>query len=74
MCAQNGATYESLFLHALRHYGLVTLGLYRLRDVEEEGARRPTNAYYRFVMGNPVPATPLHRTDIVYALEPPSDT
>ena len=70
---QNGATYESLFLFALRQYGLVTVGLYRLRDVED-GTRKHTNAYYRFVMGNPVPSTPLHRTDIVYALEPPAET
>lgn len=64
---QSGKLYADLFTYALQRFGVLVLGLYRLRD-ETELTFTGTNA--RYVLTYPAEDTPLHRTDLVYCLEP----
>ena len=56
-----------MFEFALEKFGILILGIYRLRDLMEKYV---TRNYKRCVLGNPLPELKLHPTDLVYGLQP----
>lgn len=67
--AVEGTPFENLFLAALREYGIMIIGIYRLlrRSYHRETAEV---SYRRFVITNPPPDLPLHPTDWLFCLVP----
>ncbi|BHF72752.1 Calcium-activated potassium channel subunit alpha-1 [Sparganum proliferum] len=70
-----GSVYEQLFLHTLRNYGILIIGIYRLlcshklkdRDPEKYAS---SEHYRRFVITNPPPNLPIYPTDWIFCLVP----
>uniref|UniRef100_A0A5S6QWD3 BK channel n=1 Tax=Trichuris muris TaxID=70415 RepID=A0A5S6QWD3_TRIMR len=61
---QEGCTYGSLFLQALRRHGMLLIGLYRLQEAQ------PDELTKRFVITAPPENMRLQITDLVFVLEP----
>ncbi|KFD54421.1 hypothetical protein M514_04764 [Trichuris suis] len=61
---QEGWTYGSLFLQALRKHGMLLIGLYRLQEMQPEEVTK------RFVITAPPENMKLQMTDLVFVLEP----
>ncbi|XP_048248119.1 calcium-activated potassium channel slowpoke-like isoform X8 [Haliotis rufescens] len=59
--------YGDLFVHALRHFGILCIGLYRFRDTSES-VKSPSSK--RYVIANPPEDFKLLPTDQVYCLQP----
>ncbi|XP_041362291.1 calcium-activated potassium channel slowpoke-like isoform X2 [Gigantopelta aegis] len=62
-----GDKYGDLFVYALRHYGILCIGLYRFRDTNES-VKSPSSK--RYVIANPPEDFKLLPTDQVYCLQP----
>ncbi|XP_076443664.1 calcium-activated potassium channel slo-1-like isoform X2 [Babylonia areolata] len=58
-------TYGELFVHALRTFGILCIGLYRFRDTSES-AKSPSSK--RYVITNPTADFPLLATDKLFVL------
>ncbi|VDN10025.1 unnamed protein product, partial [Dibothriocephalus latus] len=70
-----GSVYEQLFLHTLRNYGILIIGIYRLLCGHKLKDRVPikyaSNEHYRrFVITNPPPRLPIYPTDWIFCLVP----
>ncbi|KFD54423.1 hypothetical protein M514_04766 [Trichuris suis] len=61
---QTGATYGQVLSQALKEYGMLCIGLYRLHDMA------PSELNKRYVITNPPPDLKLLPTDYVYVLQP----
>ncbi|KAK3777100.1 hypothetical protein RRG08_004267 [Elysia crispata] len=61
----HGGLYGELFVHALRNFGILCIGLYRFRDTNES-VRSPSSK--RYVITNPPEDFSLLPTDQVYVL------
>ncbi|GFR86399.1 calcium-activated potassium channel subunit alpha-1 [Elysia marginata] len=61
----HGGLYGELFVHALRNFGILCIGLYRFRDTSES-VRSPSSK--RYVITNPPEDFSLLPTDQVYVL------
>jgi len=64
---ENG-TYGNLFVHALRNYSMLCIGLYRLRD--NPNIFTGSSSSKRYVICNPPDDFPLYLSDKVYCLQP----
>ncbi|XP_035826264.1 calcium-activated potassium channel slowpoke isoform X4 [Aplysia californica] len=62
-----GGHYGELFVYALRHFGILCIGLYRFRDTNES-VRSPSSK--RYVITNPPEDFPLLPTDQAFCLQP----
>ncbi|XP_052262998.1 calcium-activated potassium channel slowpoke-like [Dreissena polymorpha] len=62
-----GGTYGALFIHALRHQGILCIGLYRFRDTTSN-EKSPSSK--RYVITNPPEDFKLLPTDQVFSLIP----
>ncbi|XP_059162077.1 calcium-activated potassium channel subunit alpha-1-like isoform X3 [Physella acuta] len=62
-----GGKYGDLFVHALRNYGILCIGLYRFRDTNES-VRSPSSK--RYVITNPPEDFLLLPTDQAFCLQP----
>lgn len=67
--AVQGTPFEKLFLAALREYGILIIGIYRLLRWGEP-AKETSSSYRRFVITNPPPTLPLHPSDWIFCLVP----
>ncbi|KAL5968847.1 Calcium-activated potassium channel slo-1 [Taenia solium] len=67
--AVQGTPFEKLFLAALREYGILIIGIYRLLRWCDLGEDSPV-CHRRFVITNPPPSLPLHPTDWIFCLVP----
>lgn len=67
--AVQGTPFEKLFLAALREYGILIIGIYRLLRWCDLGDGSPV-CHRRFVITNPPPTLPLHPTDWIFCLVP----
>ncbi|KAM7535916.1 hypothetical protein Aperf_G00000089024 [Anoplocephala perfoliata] len=67
--AVQGTPFEKLFLAALREYGILIIGIYRLLRWFEPDKETPIS-YRRFVITNPPPTLPLHPSDWIFCLVP----
>ncbi|VDO12765.1 unnamed protein product [Rodentolepis nana] len=67
--AVQGTPFEKLFLGALREYGILIIGIYRLLRWGEPG-NVSSVSYRRFVITNPPPTLPLHPSDWIFCLVP----
>ncbi|VDL91179.1 unnamed protein product [Schistocephalus solidus] len=70
-----GSVYEQLFLHTLRNYGILIIGIYRLLCSQKMKDRDPdkyaSNEHFRrFVITNPPPHLPIYPTDWIFCLVP----
>ncbi|VDM22636.1 unnamed protein product [Hydatigera taeniaeformis] len=67
--AVQGTPFEKLFLAALREYGILIIGIYRLLRWCDLDDGSPV-CHRRFVITNPPPSLPLHPTDWIFCLVP----
>ncbi|KAK3777099.1 hypothetical protein RRG08_004267 [Elysia crispata] len=63
----HGGLYGELFVHALRNFGILCIGLYRFRDTNES-VRSPSSK--RYVITNPPEDFSLLPTDQAFCLQP----
>lgn len=72
--AVEGTRFELLFLNALRDYGILIIGIYRLLRAStgksHQDEYRSKRSCRRFVIANPPPNLPLHSTDWIFCLVP----